>query len=251
MTDFQQNSSELYSSIKNESSFFGDMVFQHLNGGVEFGIRFIYQMVYAMKHYKFDYLLRIDDDYLFCMENFLHELPVPMEKSFHWGWVHQNKELTRPDEGLFMFSNDLITSFLRQNPKQMKCHPIGDQTVALWTLDLHLNKILHHDDRLHHHPTVRDKPSLRNVQNLCSKYMGIHGCYYEDMLLMWKNKGNFTKSSGTLKDHSTLILTPAKSFNWRLFTPPWLYEPKLCISNPKWDTKLLTVKGHYGGRENN
>ena len=54
--------------------------------------------VYALTHYDFDYFLRMDDDHFFCLENFLHEVPLPMIKQFHWGWVHCIPTITRAEE---------------------------------------------------------------------------------------------------------------------------------------------------------
>ena len=79
------------------------MRFQRLKGGVTFGIRFLYHMVWARLHYNFDYFLRMDDDYFFCLDRFLIELPVPMATNFALGYAHCVKRATRLDESMVLF----------------------------------------------------------------------------------------------------------------------------------------------------
>lgn len=250
MTDVQHPSSQYYNITQLESSLYGDLKFQNLQGGFEFGARMMYHMVFAMKNYNFDYLLRIDDDYFLCLKSFLQELPMPMEPSFLLGWIHRMVDtMVRPDEGFVLFSNDVIEKFLSQDPSKMKCHPLADIMIAEWAKDLNMRNIFHHDNRVHHVPVIRDKPSLRNEQNICSKYIALHGCYHHDMLLLWEHRGTINKRNGTLKDHSTLYAADGK-FDWKMFI--WRFEPKLCITNPTWDTSTLVEdNGHYGGREDN
>lgn len=251
MTDYQEPSSQYYNSLQNESATYGDIRFQYLNGGADFGFRYLYHAIYAMKHYNFDYFLRMDDDFLFCVNNFLQELPRPMERLFHWGWVHCIESITRPEESMILMSRDLITNFLKQDPEKMKCHLLADQMIAEWTNDLNLTgKIFRHDDRIHHTPIVSQVPSLMSTSDICSKFMAIHGCYPTDLRLLWKRKGPYTKSLHNLKENSKLC-TRESRFNWKLFSKLWRYEPKRCRENPSWDTsKLSLTGGSYTGRQN-
>ena len=95
-------------------------MFQPLSGGVEFGFRFIYHMLYAVNNYHFDYVIRMDDDVFFCLSKFLTQLPPAPLKQFHWGWVHCIPFITRADEMLKMFSYDVVRDFLNQDPNKLQ-----------------------------------------------------------------------------------------------------------------------------------
>lgn len=254
MTDHQEPSSEFYNVVQNESAKYGDMRFQNLGGGIQFGVRYLYHAIFAMKHYDFDYFLRMDDDYFFCLDNFLQEIPQPMEKHFHWGWVHCIESITRPEESMILFSRDLLTKYLKQDPQKMKCHPWADQMIGEWTNDLKLLPIFRHDDRIHHVPIVSEEPSLRDERSICSKYIAIHGCYPPDMRLFWRQRGSNTGHSNNVKQNlksNSHMCMYSKKFDWRIFIEEWKYEPKLCIGNPQWDTKKQsTTGGSYTGRQN-
>ncbi|XP_065065960.1 uncharacterized protein LOC135691888 [Rhopilema esculentum] len=83
ITDQPDGSSPDGKRLMKEQRNHKDLVFQDLSGGVEFGKRFLYHMVWAMQNYEFDYFLRMDDDHFFCLERFLHELPMPMRPMYH------------------------------------------------------------------------------------------------------------------------------------------------------------------------
>ncbi|XP_057300400.1 uncharacterized protein LOC130631683 [Hydractinia symbiolongicarpus] len=248
MTDELTENQEFYDIVKNESDTYHDMHFQTLSGGIEFGKRFLYHMVYAVTNYEFDYFLRMDDDYFICMKKFLHEIPVPMEKYFHWGWVHDVPGITRPEESIILFSRDVIELFLSQDPNKMLCHPWADQMIAAWSKEIDMNDLFRHDARVHHHPPVRDLPSLKYKVNICENYIAVHGAYPEEMNLLWKHRGA-QLSENTLKDNAYVVYI-SHPFNWQIFTYIWQYEPKLCLLNPSWDTsKQFVLNGTYSGRQ--
>ena len=252
MTDVQSPNSIYHDAIQKEQQIYGDLRFQDLKGGIQFGVRYLNHVLFSFLNYDFDYMLRMDDDYFFCMDRFLSELPVPMEPMFHWGWTHCNMNIVRPEESMLLFSKDLLMHFLKQDPRSMKCHPWADQMIGTWTQDLRMKKIFRHDSRLHHTPIVSRKPSLRKENNLCQKYMGIHGCYANDMILLWKHKGLQLSSNETLKTNSKHCKTNIDNsrFRWDKFDGYWRYEPKPCISNPVWDTsKQGTPESSFGGRQ--
>ena len=217
-----------------------DLYFQRLQGGIEFGIRFLYQLIWAMVHYEFDYYLRADDDYFFCLERFLYELPMPMLKYFHWGFTHCIPEIVRPEESMILLSRDLVEYFLSKNPQTIRCHPLADQMLAAWTTDLGANRLYRHDYRLHHIPVADQAPELRSVKNICNKYIGIHGTYPQDMKHFWKNRGQSKmkfksnkerrKKLGNLETNSK-VCKLVHNFNYLSFGFEWRYEPS---SIPYW-----------------
>ena len=79
--------------------------------------------------------------------------------------------------------------------------------------------------------------------------MGIHGCYADDMKLLWQHKGPYVNQSNLKNLKSNSKLCNAKGgYNWDLFPDIWKYEPKTCISNPTWKQKIPTKDGAYLGR---
>ncbi|XP_002158539.2 lactosylceramide 1,3-N-acetyl-beta-D-glucosaminyltransferase [Hydra vulgaris] len=257
-TDRQQPGDKYYENLLSEYNKYGDIQFQPLRGGVEFGMRFLYHLVWAMNYYEFDYFLRSDDDYFLCFERFLLELPQPMQKEFHWGFVHCISELVRPEESLILLSRDLVEIFLSQPPQLILCHPLADQMIGVWVTGLGMNNLYRHDYRLHHAPIVDQAPHLRNKKNICRKFIGIHGTYSNDMHLFWQSKGMplINKTIKDLNEKLGNLITNSEvcelvhNFNYLNFEPEWQYEPQRCIYNPLWDTgKQAVLDGVYIGRQ--
>ena len=258
-TDNQKPTDKLYESINTEASTYNDTYQQPLRGGVEFGTRFLYHMVWAMSHYDFDYFIRIDDDYFLCLERLLKELPLPMENYFHWGYTHCILEIVRPEESMILLSRDIVEKYLYQDPHKMRCHPLADQMIGVWTTDINMHNLYRTDERLHHAPIVEKSPELRHVNNVCHKYIGIHGTYPKDMFRFWEHRGDPIPVFKSLKERDSeignLIINSevcylAHSFNYLVFEPEWQYEPKRCVYSPIWDTrKQAVVGGIYMGRE--
>ena len=257
MTDNPEPNSTYYNAIQEEQQKNGDLRFQQLQGGFQFGLRYLNHVAFAFKNYVFDYMLRMDDDYFFCMNQFLHELPIPMEPMFHWGWTHCIPGISRSEESMVLFSRDLLMLFLYQDAEKLKCHPSAGQMIALWRTELKMKPIFRHDSRLHHVPIVSKVPSLRTEKNLCQKYMGIHGCYSKDMLLLWENRGEaLTISKVKINDkrqnlkNNSKLCNDGSEFKWNNFVPRWRFEPKLCLMDPIWKTNHHNIlNGIYVGRE--
>ena len=258
-TDEQNSTDQHHKEIRDEQTKYKDMWFQPLRGGIEFGVRLLYHMVWAMVNYEFDYFMRTDDDYFFCLERFLYELPQPMEEHFHWGYTHCLSELVRPEESMLLFSRDLVQYFLSQKPHTMRCHPWADQMIGVWTTDLDENELFRHDSRLHHTPIVDQAPELRQLKNICIPYIGVHGTYPEDMRLFWKHRGatytNITNNNirdemyGNLISNSQMCQL-VHHFDYQRFEQEWRYEPLRCIYDPIWNTKKQAVIGGvFAGRQ--
>ena len=250
-TDAPENSTEQGRAVLQEQKLNEDIIFQDLSGGVEFGKRFLYHMVWAMQNYEFDYFLRMDDDYFFCLERFLHELPMPMRPMYHWGYVHCLPNIVRPEESVILFSRDLVEKFLSQNPGDIKGHPWADQMIATWVQDLKLNNLYNHDNRLYHHPPLGNNVSFIKDQfkKVCRKYIGVHGSYPEHMRSLWKLREGKEYAGVELDEYTTKCGLP-QIFLWNVFTDKWKYKPKKLISDPKWDTYKQDLDKHvYVGRQ--
>ena len=108
ITDKVNKTSPFYTNLQNETNHYGDMKYQNVASGVQFGMRLLFQLVYTSLHYEFDYLLRIDDDYFFCLKRYIAELSLPPLGPLIVGWVHCIKHIVRPDEGFLLFSRCLL-----------------------------------------------------------------------------------------------------------------------------------------------
>lgn len=75
-------------TLLKEKSLYGDLEFQPLLGGVEFGLRFLYHAKWASANYDFQYFLRVDDDYFVCIKKLLNELPLRPKENLIWGNFH-------------------------------------------------------------------------------------------------------------------------------------------------------------------
>ena len=250
MTDKQNSNSKYFTQINAESEKYKDLEFQVLGGGVEFGKRYLYQILWAVRNFEFDYILRLDDDYFICADKLINELPMPPLPLFHWGWVHCINGITRPEESMLLLSVDVIKMFLMQDPEKMRCHPWADQMIGLWVEDLGLRQKLVYrtDRRLHHHPPVRNMPTLLSEANICQNRLGLHGSYPSTMHTLWQNRGNYELKNESLIQHSNECHSDLQ-FHWDAFGGSWRYEPKLCKTNPNWDTSKQGTGSSFGGRE--
>ncbi|XP_065659770.1 uncharacterized protein LOC101236165 isoform X1 [Hydra vulgaris] len=246
LTDWKNLDTKLGKDLLFEANKYGDLYFQNLTGGYDFGMRFLYHMVWSMQNINFDYFLRLDDDYFVCMERFLDEVPMPPKKLYHWGWVHCSLNIVRPEESIILLSRDVIEIFLGQDPEKMLCNRWADQMIGIWNNELNLPKLYHHDNRLHHHPPARDIKSFKSQENICTDYIGVHGSYPIQMRTLWKNKGpkNYNKNN-SLENFSSFCMYDSV-MDWKSFEPYWRVEPKLCKTNPNWGGPFGTT---YIGRE--
>ena len=252
ITDYQGPNDRYFHQVQRERVMNDDIHFQLVESGVTFGKRFINHMLFAETMYNFDYFLRVDDDQFLCLENILQELPFPVEKKFHWGWVHLHDEIRRPEESIILFSQDVINTFLMQDSSKMLCHPWADQLIAAWLTDLNIVKLLRHDLRIHHIPPIHESIYLKLMKNVCHSFIAVHGVYDNDMKILWKHRGNSLEFvNGNLKTNSILYIIK-QPFNWTVFKGFWRYEPQLCITNPTWDTsRQMGNSTSYVGRQGN
>ena len=246
LTDWRDQSSGLGEKLLIEANTFGDLYFQNLTGGFDFGKRFLYHMVWSMQNFDFDYFLRLDDDYFFCMERFLQEVPMPPKKHYHWGWVHCIPNLVRPDESIILLSRDLIEAFLGQDSDNILCNRWAGQMIGIWNNELRLPKFYRHDARLHHDPPAQNIESFKSKENICTEYIAVHGSYAIQMKILWKHRGpsNYDKNK-TLDSYSDFCINES-IMNWKLFLETWRAEPKLCKNDPHWGGTFGTT---YIGRQ--
>ena len=253
MTDSPDESTDIGKEVLKEKLKYEDVEFQNLQGGVEFGKRYLYHLVWAVQNFEFDYFLRMDDDYFLCLDRLINELPMPPQKMYHWGYVHCIKNIVRPEESIILFSRDLIEKFLQQNPLLIKGHPWADQMIATWVNELQLPMIYNHDPRLHHTPILKHIENIpEEFNNVCNKYIGVHGSYPEHMKTLWDLREEYQELMNmNLNDYTEECNVP-QVFLWEAFREFWRYAPKRLITSPIWDTSKQDFgEKDFGGREEN
>lgn len=61
--------------LQDESIRHGDLEFMSIPGGINFGLRMLWLLKWSVDNYRFDFFLRIDDDYFLCLKKLLFEIP--------------------------------------------------------------------------------------------------------------------------------------------------------------------------------
>ena len=217
------------------------MEFQPLLGGIEFGLRFLYQIKWASAKYNFQYVLRTDDDYFVCLRRVRHELLFRPRKNLCWGYFHCEANTSWIDEAWMVFSHDIIESFIQQDSSTMVCHPHADQQIALWLNNIS-QRVYFHDERLNH---LADDSFDWSAPDVCDKYIGVHRAFAYRMTQLGSLSGDGVKPVPPVANYSALCST--NLFDYKKLSYPYFYEPRLCVSNPIW------VKHHrfWIGEESN
>lgn len=211
-------------------------------------------MQWSVAHYRFKHLLRVDDDALVCLHHLMHDLPSFPTTNLQWGHLHcESDDLVYIDEGLTIFSRDLVLKFLSQNPLSMRCHVFGDQQVALWINDLNLDPedLYVHDSRIHHHPPASTmKEYFFELDDMCREHIIIHGVYPGDMEDFWEVTNRKKDYSKYKKSSFNDICDKPASFYWYAMHYPFKHKPKYCIKKPQWKEEyLVSDDGTFPGRE--
>ena len=225
-----------------ERNRYKDIELQPLRGGREFGFRFLYHIKWAMAKFDFRYLLGMYDDYFLCFKRLLFELPTRPKKNLIWGYIHCDAGITWIDEAFMIFSDDVIRKFLAQNESTMLCHPHADQQIGLW-LNKIFRKTFFHDTRLHDHPPASFMRAFDKIKNVCGSYLGVHGAYIDKMRYLGLNANDSRKYVQPILKFSRFC--SITRFDYRVFGPPWRFDPRPCKDNPTWNVERKL----YVGRE--
>ena len=76
--------------LEKEQSIHGDLILAQSPGGINFALRYLWMLKWANSRYKFQYFLRVDDDYFVCMDRLVRELPQRPRKKLYWGHINCN-----------------------------------------------------------------------------------------------------------------------------------------------------------------
>jgi len=217
-----------------------------------FGIRFLYQIMWAKAKFDFTYMLHMDDDYFLCLDKLKSELYHRPRKSLVWGSYHCSyQDLIYVDEAWIVFSADVIERFLSQDPRSVVCHPHSDQQIGFWLHSLYGNKtsLVEFDDhRLHHYPPARELEKFKNFSRVCDQYLGVHGSSPE----MIRNFGLDSRDTRELITSSLPLTRITETcyfpnvFNISLMGGMYKFELRPCIANPRWTPGEGMWQGTHG-----
>ena len=217
-----------------------------------FGIRFLYQIMWAKAKFDFAYMLHMDDDYFLCLDKLKSELYHRPTKSLVWGSYHcASQGIIYVDEAWIVFSADVIERFLSQDPRSVVCHPHSDQQIAFWLSSLYGNKtsLIEFDDRrLHHYPPARELEKFKNFPRVCNTYLGVHGSSPEMIRNLGQDSGDapalITRSLALTRITATCHFPNV--FNISLVAGMYKFELKPCIANPRWTPGEGMWQGTHG-----
>lgn len=227
----------LYDGLLREKEKYNDMLFLPVDEGLNFGMRLLFLMEWVQTKYKPEFFLRIDDDYFLCIERLLNELPQRPKKNVVWGFWHCDlPTVTFIDESFILLSYDLVETFLSWNEETLLCHPFGDQQLGIW-LNYLPNFKGFFDFRLHHHPPASKNSNIRNLNNICDRYLGLHGTYPEDMRRFWSRANDGKKALTKWIPVYPKACHHRPYFKWQDIKPMFRYKPELCAKNPRWNMK--------------
>lgn len=245
ITDGSVEDQDQHMRVMQERNRYKDIELQPLQGGREFGLRFLNQIKWAKAKFDFQHLLRMDDDYFLCLKRLIAELPTRPKENLIWGYFHCEAGITWIDEAFMIFSQDVIYKFLSQNDSTMLCHVHADQQIGLWLNNIpEMDLLYFHDTRLYHHPPASFSPQFDNITNVCDWYLALHGTYEEKMRYFGLNENDGTKNVFPIPNFSFFCQTTR--FDYRQFEPKFRFEPKPCKDNPSWGLERTM----FVGREN-
>eukprot|EP00871_Galdieria_phlegrea_P004322 jgi/Galph1/4891/GphlegSOOS_G3527.1 len=107
--EIEPDSSKL-SYLKYETDLFGDIEIQPFPRGrqVMQAAKFLFQVDWAMKHYDFNFFLRVDDDVFLCvrqLERLLNRIP---KAKLFWGKYWCKEDRSYADENFMLFTSDVV-----------------------------------------------------------------------------------------------------------------------------------------------
>ncbi|XP_031563750.1 probable beta-1,3-galactosyltransferase 1 [Actinia tenebrosa] len=230
--------------LTEEHSKYNDIEFMTVPRGLNFGLRMLWLIDWSISNYDFDFLLRLDDDYLVCLERLVNELKTRKALRLYWGYFHCMQEgQVRADEAFLMLSKDVIKSIL-QHRDDLFCSPFGDQSVAMWMKRID-HVIYFHDTRLLHEGMKSGKYA---TDQLCQSYIGVHNVYPSNAFEIWKQ---FRLQKKVIYDVPEIIpfnklCKYSKLFDWRNMEEEYRFKPDRCINEPVW--KHIKMWGGKGNR---
>lgn len=186
-------------ALNNESEKYGDLVVLDIERGMNFAIKLLSAMEYMSSRYKFDFFLRLDDDYFLCLDRLLNELeatknsltPEEPPLMLYAGYRYCRPGETRIDEAFLLLSGALVHRVL--TTENLHCGAHAGVSAGYWfTVGNEANKdgdvIWINDPRLDHKGMVKNMIQMDHTldYSVCKHHMGVHHSYPEEMSVLWE-----------------------------------------------------------------
>lgn len=187
--------------LEAESVAYGDLVVLDIARGMNFAVKLLAVMRVMQDQYRFDFFLRLDDDYFLCLHRQLNELEALRDSTidretlfFYGGSWHCVPEHTRVDEAYLLLSAALVKRVL--SAKHLQCKPHAGVTVGRWftpgaVLNTKGDIQAFFDRRLDQtgkwwKRTSRGGAARSDYAGVCDTHMGIHHTYADGMAALWE-----------------------------------------------------------------
>ncbi|CAM9578052.1 unnamed protein product, partial [Laminaria digitata] len=197
-------------ALQIETATYGDLVVLDIERGMNFAVKLLAAMKHATSHYKFDFFLRLDDDYFLCLDRLLAELeatknsltgvstltyegqnaPLP-PLMLYAGYRICKPRVRRIDEAFMLLSGALVHRVL--SIEDLRCASHADISAGHWfavgnvaNKDGDVRWV--HDQRLDHKGILVKQISgsaPSTYASVCEVHMGIHHAYPEEMAFLW------------------------------------------------------------------
>lgn len=193
--DDVRGAQEIASALRTEAATFGDVVIMDLERGMNFTKRLLWAMEWMSEHYDYDFFIKLDDDYFLCLARLLDELELmrdtlKREAPFLYGGkTYCFPGRSRIDEAYLLMSSQLVRRVV--GIEDLPCGGHAGKSAGWWfTPGSVANKESDvrwvDDPRLDHNGMWWNRPkSARQHAGVCSRRMGVHHTYVENMAVMW------------------------------------------------------------------
>ena len=235
-----------------ENETYSDMLFlDTLQQGqaVGFGIKLKKLTQWALSKYKFDAMMRIDDDNYMCMDHLLHDLKtvISTSRNFVWGWwfgprMSMNEDHNiqgpwgqvadefcsvfsgennarnnwRPDEMGFIVGYDVLKTVFMQsnNGATLPVFNLMDETLMRWLRWQNVTYVIDNSRFFRGQGAYTPKlPTPVDRDDFCDHYISFHKAHPTAMAKLWHRQG--TKQYKPISIHPKCISasTPASNFS--------------------------------------
>ena len=215
-------------ALVEESSAHGDVVVLDIDHGMNFGLKLVSAMRYALDRYDFDFFLRLDDSYFLCLRRLLDELSAlmrgvtandaphaPSQRMLYAGHRYCERNATRIDEAYMLVSGALVRRVM-STPGLRCSSQEGTSAGRRFTVGHGVNRAGDvrwvHDPRLDHdgdwwRPPRAGGAARSDYASVCEKHIGVHRAFPERMAGLWAvvSQQKTTKSGEDLAGSSSAV----------------------------------------------
>jgi len=214
-----------------ENETYSDMLFldtSQQGQAIGFGEKFKKLTEWALSNYKFDAMMRIDDDNYMCMDHLLHDLKTVMviSRNFVWGWwfgprMSMNEDYNqqgpwgdvanefcsvfsgnknadnnwRPDEMAFIVGYDVLRKVFDESNHgaTLPVFNLMDETLMKWLRWQNVTYVIDNSRFFRGQGGyTRELPAQVDVDDFCDHYISFHKAHPNAMTNLWNRHGTKT-----------------------------------------------------------